>query len=134
LSVQAEAAPARSPGLTLAAIVLISVGCFRLVSAIYYFADSNRVNNVESGAFSHHLIYWGFWDLVIAALALTAGVSLLRGRELGFMLGYGFAGLVVFQSFLLIAATPWFAVASLVMAILVIHALATNDKRGVGYR
>jgi hypothetical protein len=134
LSIQTEAAPARPPGLTFAAIVLIAIGCFRVVSAIYYFADSDRVNNVEGGAFSHHLFYWGVWDLIIAALALTAGLSLLRGKELGFILGYGFAGLMIFQSFLLIAATPWFAVASLVIAILVIRELAANDKRGIGYR
>ena len=75
--------PKRAAWLTFAAGVMISVGCMRVVSAIYYFADSNRVNNVSHGPFAHHLIYWGFWDLLIAALALTAGVSLPRGTSLG---------------------------------------------------
>ena len=44
----------RRPGwLTFAAIVLISVGCVRVISAIYYFADSTRVNNLSAGAFGH---------------------------------------------------------------------------------
>jgi hypothetical protein len=47
------------PGwLTFAAIVLFSVGCLRVISAIYYFADSARVNNLNLGAFGHHLFLW----------------------------------------------------------------------------
>jgi hypothetical protein len=134
LSTQAPADRTRPAGLTFAAVVLISIGCARVLSAIYYFADSNRVNNVEGGAFSHHLFVWGFWDLIIAALALTAGFSLLKGNELGFNLGYGFAGLAIIQSFLMLAADPWYAFAALLVAILIIYALATNDKKGTGYR
>ncbi len=134
MSTQAESGLERSSGITFAAIVMISVGCFRVLSAIYYFADSDRVNNVEGGAFSHHLFYWGVWDLIIAALALTAGLSLWKGKELGFILGYGFAGLVIVQSLVMIAATPWYGFAGLAIAILVMRELAANDKKGVGYR
>jgi hypothetical protein len=116
--------------LTFAAVVMISVGCLRVISAIYYFADSSRVNDVSSGAFAHHLVVWGVWDLLIAALALTAGLSLLRRKELGFALGYGFAGLVIVQSFLILAADPWFGFAALLIAVLVIYALANNDVEG----
>jgi hypothetical protein len=124
----------RTGWLTFAAVVMISVGCLRVISAIYYFADSSRVNNVASGAFGHHLFVWGVWDLLIAALALTAGFSLLRGNELGFVLGYGFAGLLIVQSFLILAADPWFGFASLLIAALVIYGLATNDVKGEGLR
>jgi hypothetical protein len=124
----------RTGWLRFAAVVMVSVGFLRVISAIYYFADSSRVNDVSNGAFSHHLFVWGVWDLLIAALALTAGFSLLRGRELGFILGYGFAGLEIVQSFLILAADPWFGFASLLVAILVIYALATNDVEGEGLR
>lgn len=123
----------RTGWLTFAAVVMISVGCLRVISAIYYFADSSRVNDVSSGAFSHHLFVWGIWDLLIAALALTAGVSLLQGKELGFVLGYGFAGLVIVQSFLMLAADPWYGAAALLVAILVIHGLARSDVEGEGF-
>jgi len=122
------------PGwLTFAAVVMISIGCLRIISAIYYFADSSRVNNVSGGAFSHHLVVWGVWDLLIAALALTAGLSLLRGRELGFILGYGVVGLLIVQSFLILFAEPWFGALSLLLAILVLYGLATNDATGEGF-
>jgi hypothetical protein len=131
--VSMEARTDSRPGwLTFAAVVLISIGCLRVISAIYYFADSSRVNDVSSGAFSHHLFVWGVWDLLIAALALTAGFSLWRGRELGFILGYGCAGLLIVQGFLILAAAPWFGFASLLVAVLVIYALVQNDREGEG--
>jgi hypothetical protein len=112
---------------------MISVGCLRVLSAIYYFADSDRVGHVSSGPFSHHLVYWGVWDLFIAAIALTAGISLLKGKEIGYILGYGFTFLVILQSLLLLAATPWFAAASLLIAILVLRELAHADAKGHGF-
>jgi hypothetical protein len=126
---------ARRPAwLTFAAVVMFSVGVLRIISAIYYFADSDRVSNASSGPFSHHLVYWGVWDLIIAALALTGGFQLLKERQLGFILGYGFAGVVIFQSLLLIAVSPWYSVAALALAIMIIHELAKNDAPGIGYR
>jgi hypothetical protein len=72
------------PGwLTFAAVVMFSIGLGRVVSAIYYFADSNRVNDLTLGAFGGHLFLWGIWDLVIAAIAFWAGWSLLNGDMFG---------------------------------------------------
>src|SRR5690349_4575516 len=91
------------PGwLTFAAIVLFSVGCLRVISAIYYFADSARVNNLNLGAFGHHLFLWGIWDLIIALLALWGGWSLLSGNMFGRVIGYLWAGVVIVQSFLIL--------------------------------
>ena len=119
----------RRPGwLTFVAVVLFSVGCLRLVSAIYYFANSARVNNLTFGAFGHHLFLWGLWDLVIAALALWGGWSLLNGHTFGRVIGYLWAGLVLIQSFMILGSSPWFGFASLILAVLVIYALAlTSD-------
>jgi hypothetical protein len=38
------------------------------------------------------------------------------------------------QSFVILAADPWFGFAALLVAILVIYALATNDVEGEGFR
>jgi hypothetical protein len=130
LSTQTESGRRRPAWLTFAAVVLIAVGCARIISAIYYFADSDRVSDVSSGPFAHHLIYWGVWDLFIAALALSGGLALLKQKDVGFVLGYGFAGLLIVQSLLMFAADPWYAFAGLILAILIIHALATSDAAG----
>jgi hypothetical protein len=118
----------RRPGwLTFAAVVLISVGCLRVISAIYYFADSTRVNNLSAGAFGHHLFLWGLWDLLIAFLALWGSVSLLGGNTFGRVIGYIWAGLVIVQSFLILSYSPWFGFAALLLAVAVISALSATS-------
>jgi tryptophan-rich sensory protein len=116
------------PGwLTFAAIVMFAVGVLRAISAIYYFADSARVANVGAGAFGHHLFLWGLWDLLIAALALWGGYSLLSGDTFGRVIGYAWAILVIVESFMLLGYAPWFGFGSLILATLVIYALSTTS-------
>ena len=133
MSTQSEPGHRRPAGLTFVAVVLIAVGCARIISAIYYFADSNRLSQAADGPFAHHLFYWGFWDLMIAALALPGGLALLKEKEIGFVLGYVFGGLVIVQSLLLIAASPWYSFAGLLLAGVIIYVVATNDKPGIDY-
>ena len=117
------------PGwLTFAAIVLFSVGCLRVISAICYFADSARVNDLTLGAFGHHLFLWGIWDLIIALLALWGGWSLLSGNMFGRVIGYLWAVVVIVQSFLILGYSPWFGFGSLLLAILVIYALSATSE------
>jgi hypothetical protein len=109
---------------------MISVGCLRVISAIYYFADSAKVNDLTQGAFGDQIFLWGLWDIVIAALALWAGYSLLRGDTFGRVIAYAWAALVIVQSFLVLAYAPWFGFAAMLLAILVMLALsATSDWR-----
>lgn len=134
-STQMMSALDRPGWLTFAAVVMFAVGILRLISAIYYFADSARVNNVTLGAFGGHLFLWGIWDLIIALLAFWAGWSLLNGNTFGRVIGYIWAIIVIVQSFMLISYAPWFGFASLIVAMFVIYALsATSDWRGSGSR
>ncbi len=104
----------RRPGwLTFAAVILVSVGFLRIISAIYYFADSSRVNNL--------------WDLLIALLALWGGFSLFGGNTFGRVIGYTWASLVIVQSFLILSLAPWFGSAALFLAVLVIFALSSTS-------
>jgi len=121
----------RPAWLTFVAVVLFAEGFLRIISAIYYFADSARINPfLENGAFSTHLFLWGLWDLGIAAIAFLAGYSVLQGNEFGRIIGYLWAILVIIESFLIISWSPWFGAASLVIAGLVIYGLAaTQDWR-----
>jgi hypothetical protein len=116
------------PGwLTFAAIVLLAVGCLRVLSAIYYFADSARVNNLTAGAFGTHIFLWGLWDLLIAVLALWGGWSLLNGNTFGRVIGYLWAILVIIESFMILSWAPWFGFAALILAVLVIYALSSTS-------
>jgi hypothetical protein len=117
------------PGwLTFAAIVMFAVGSLRVISALYYFADSARVANVRAGALGNHLFLWGLWDLAIALLAFWAGYSLLSGGTFGRVVGYIWAIMVIVESFLMLQYAPWFGFGTLILATLVIYALSSTSE------
>ncbi|HEY6836943.1 MAG TPA: hypothetical protein VI142_10925 [Gaiellaceae bacterium] len=116
------------PGwLTFAGVVLFAVGFLRIITAIYYFANSHRVTNLAGGALGDHLFVWGLWDLGIAVLALWAGYSLLGGNTFGRVVGYIWAIAVIVESFMIIEWAPWFGFGSLILAVFVIYALSTTS-------
>src|SRR5690349_21177750 len=104
---------AGSGWLGFAAIVMFSVGFFRIISAIGYFADSVKINNLTNGLFSGHTWGWGLWDLLIATAAILAGLSLLAGGGYGRVVGYIWAVLVIVQGFVIIGIAPWYAALSI---------------------
>jgi hypothetical protein len=103
---------------------MFAVGFARIVAAIGYFRDSFGVADLTNSMFGDNLWLWGLWDLLIAGVAILAGLSLLGGTAFGRFVTYVWAILVIFQSFLIINVTPWYAVAAITLAVLVIFGLA----------
>ena len=123
----------RSTGwITFAAIVMFSVGFFRIISGISYLSDSHKVNDFTAGLFGDSLWVWGLWDLGIAALALYAGYSLMGGGAFGRVVAYIWGVLVIVQSFLVIGIAPWFAAAMIALCALVIYGLASTPEGSEG--
>jgi hypothetical protein len=118
----------RSGWITFAAILMFAVGFARIIAAFTYFDDSNNVNDLTNSIFGDDLWAAGIWDLVVAALALAAGWSLLGGGGFGKVIAYVWAVLVIVQSFLIIGVAPWYAIAMILIAVAVIHALATSGE------
>ncbi len=116
----------RTGWIMLAAVVMFSVGVFRIISGISYLANSNKVNDYTAGLFGDNMWAWGLWDLAIAALAIWAAFSLLGGGEFGRVIAYIWAILVIVNSFLTIGIAPWFGAAMLTLALLVIYGLAST--------
>ena len=118
----------KRPGwLTFAAVILMSVGVLRVITAISYFANSSKVDDLSRGLFGGQLWAWGLWDLIIAVLAIWAGFSLLNGNTFGRVIGYIWAGLVLIQSFLILAWAPWFGFLAMAIATLVMFALSSTS-------
>jgi hypothetical protein len=116
------------PGwLTFAAVVMAAVGVLQFISAIYFLANSNRLNDLSSGAFGHHAWVWGLWDLVLAALSLTAAYSLLQGHTYGRVIAYLWSGLVIVEGFMMIRQASGFGIISIVLAVLVIYAVSSTS-------
>ena len=95
---------------------------------IGYFADSHKVNDLTNGLFSSHTWGWGVWDLLIAAAAILAGLSILAGGEFGRVVGYIFGVLVLVQGFTVINIAPWYGAASITVGVLVIYGLASTPR------
>jgi hypothetical protein len=117
------------PGwLTFAAVVLFSAGVLQVIYAIYFFANSSRIEDLSGGAFGRHVWLWGIWELVLAALAFAGGRSLLAGHTFGRVIGYLWAGLVVIESLMIISNASAGGFASLAIGVLVLYALTTTSS------
>jgi hypothetical protein len=114
--------------LEFAGILLLAVGFFRIISAIAYFADSRKLNDLTNGLFSSHTWAWGLWDLGIAALAIMAGFSLFTNGGFGRVVAYIWAVLVIVQSFTIINLAPWYGALSIAVAGLVVYGLSTTPR------
>jgi hypothetical protein len=113
---------------TFAAILMFAVGIDRIITAIAYFANSVRINNLTTGAFSGHLWVYGIWDLCIAAFALLAGASLLGNGGFGRLIAYVWAVLVIVQSFVIIGQAPWYSALMIFLAVMVIFGLSKTSE------
>ena len=121
-----QAYASRTGWIMLAAVVMFSVGVFRIISGISYLANSHKINDYTAGFFGDNMWAWGLWDLLIAAIAIWAAFSLLSGGEFGRVIAYLWAILVIINSFLTIGIAPWFGAAMLTLALLVIYGLAST--------
>jgi hypothetical protein len=116
---------ARRPGmLTFAAIIMFMVAGFETLSAILAFAGSGWWVTDMGNLVYTNFVLWGIVDLVIALIALYAGIDLLRGGAFGIAMGYLFAGLGAIRWLFVIPAAPILAVVVIALCVMVIYALA----------
>ena len=118
----------RSGWLEFAAILMFAVGFFRIISAIDYFADKHRINDLTGGLFSGHSWAWGAWDLAIATVAILAGLSLLAGGGFGRVMGYIFGVLVIVQGFTVLDLAPWYGALAITLGVLVVYGISSNPR------
>ena len=123
-----QAYASRTGWIMLAAVVMFSVGVFRIISGISYLANSHKINDYTAGFFGDNMWAWGLWDIGIAILALWAGYSLLANGGFGRVVAYIWAALVIVNSFLVIGYAPWFAFAMIALAIFVIYGLTSSPR------
>jgi hypothetical protein len=71
-----------------------------------------------------NLIFWGIADVIIALIALYAGIDLLRGGSFGLGMGYLFAVLAAIRWLFVIPAAPVLAVVVIALCVMVVYGLA----------
>ena len=115
----------RRPDLvTFAAIIMLALGGFHVLLAISEFANSTWVlSRLDIQLFIPILFIWGIVDLIIGAIALYAGFSILRGGTFGWIMGVTFATVGMVRWLFYIPVTPVLAVAVIALDVLAIYGL-----------
>jgi len=118
------------PGLvTFAAVMMFALGGFHVLLAISEFARSTWVlSRLDIELFITSLIFWGIFDLLIGIIAVYAGVSILRGRNSGLILGFVFAACGMIRWLFYIPVSPVLAVVIIVLDALVLYGLAKHEE------
>jgi hypothetical protein len=117
----------RRPGMvTFAAVIMFMVAGFEALSAILAFVGTGWWVTASGDLVYANLAFWGVIDLLIALIALYAGIDLLRGGTFGRVMGYLFAGLGAIRWLFVIPAAPILSVVVIALCVMVIYALATH--------
>jgi hypothetical protein len=117
----------RRPGMvTFAAVIMFMVAGFEALSAILAFVGTGWWVTASGDLVYANLAFWGVIDLLIALIALYAGIDLLRGGTFGRVMGYLFAGLGAIRWLIVIPAAPILSVVVIALCVMVIYALATH--------
>ena len=112
---------------TFAAVMMFALGDFHVLLAISEFANSTWVlSRLDIELFIPILLIWGIVDLIIGAIALYAGFSILSGGKFGWFMGYTFATVGIIRWLFYIPVAPVLAVAVIVLAMLVIYGLVKH--------
>ena len=110
-AVRSRAAAHRRPGmLTFAAIIMFVVAGLEGLSALLNFAGTGWWVTETGNLVYANFVFWGILDLIIAIIALYAGIDILRGGTFGVVVGYLFAVLGAMEWLFVVPAAPVLAV------------------------
>ena len=116
------------PGmLTFAAVVMFMVAGFEALAALLAFAGTGWWVTDAGNLVYTNFVLWGIVDLIIALIALYAGIDLLRGGGFGRAIAYIFAVVGAIRWLFVIPAAPVLAVVVIALCVMVIYALATHS-------
>src|SRR5918995_4814983 len=118
------------PGmLTFAAVVMFMVAGFEALAALLAFAGTGWWVTDMGNLVYANFVLWGILDLIIALIALYAGIDLLRGGTYGLVMGYLFAGLGAIRWLFVIPAAPVLAVGVIALCVMGIYGLAKYSRQ-----
>ncbi len=127
-----QAKGARRPGLvTFAAYMLFLVGGFSLVWAGVAFAQPAWLHDAYSArgylGLTGSAWAWGLLDLLVGAIALAAGVGVLRGGPFAQVIGLAVVGFSAVRWFFFLPVAPWVALTVLALDVLVVYGLVAHS-------
>ena len=115
----------RRPGMvTFAAVMMFVVAGLEGLSALYAFAGTGWWVTEAGNLVYANFFFWGILDMIIALIALYAGIDLLRGGTFGVVMGYLFAVVAAIRWLFVIPAAPVLAVVIIALCVMVLYGLA----------
>jgi hypothetical protein len=126
--IRSRAAAHRRPGmLTFAAIIMFVVAGLEGLSALLNFAGTGWWVTETGHLVYANFVFWGILDLIIAIIALYAGIDILRGGTYGLIVGYLFAVVGAIRWLFVIPAAPVLAVVVIALCVMVIYGLSEHS-------
>jgi hypothetical protein len=125
--VRARMATHRPGVFTFAAVIMFVVAGLEALSALLNFAGTGWWVTDTGNLVYANFVFWGIVDLIVALIALYAGIDLLRGGAFGVVMGYLFAGVTAVRWFFVIPAAPVVSVVVIALCVMVIYGLATHS-------
>jgi len=114
---------------TFAAVLMFVVAGLEALSALLAFGGTGWWVTEAGNLVYANFVVWGIVDLIIALIALYAGIDLLRGGAYGLVMGYLFAGLGAIRWLFVIPAAPVLAVVVITLCVMVIYGLAKYSEQ-----
>jgi hypothetical protein len=113
--------------LTFAAVMMFVVAGLEALSALLNFAGTGWWVTDAGNLVYANFVFWGIVDLIVALLALYAGIDILRGGTYGLVVGYLFAVVGAIRWLFVIPAAPVLAVVVIALCVMVIYGLAKHS-------
>ncbi len=109
-----------------AAVVLILVGAMNIITGFIALFDDNYLINTAGGMFVFDPTGWGFTILIIGALLVLAGFSILKGSLYGRIIGVLAAGLSAIAQISTIRPYPIWSMIIIFINVMVIYTLTVH--------
>ena len=114
--------------LTFAAVMMFVVAGFEALAALLAFAGTGWWVTSAGELVYASFAFWGIVDMLIAIIALYAGIDILRRGEFGLFVGYLCAVVGVIRWLVVIPAAPVLAVVVIALCVMVIYGLARYSE------
>ncbi|MFF2088370.1 hypothetical protein ACFVVM_31690 [Nocardia sp. NPDC058176] len=108
-----------------AGILLAVVGVLQIFQGISAVANDDLIVVGPEYAYQFDLTSWGWWHIVIGAIAVIIAIGLLAGQTWGRVAAMVIAALSIIANFLWLPYYPWWSILIIAVDIVVIWAVAT---------
>ncbi|WP_410877315.1 hypothetical protein [Nocardia sp. A7] len=108
-----------------AGILLAVVGVLQILQGISAVANDDLIVVGPQYTYQFDLTSWGWWHIILGALAVIVAIGLLAGQTWGRVSAMVIAALSIIANFLWLPYYPWWSILIIAVDIVVIWAVAT---------